>query len=433
MKIAWASPIAKRSAIGRFSVEVVDALIARGNQVDFIRTEVEQEQAGEVHPCLASITPWRKVTPDWLASHDIVIVNVGDNFLFHAGVFPLLKAAPCVGVFHDFYLHNLFLGWLADGGGDVRAHEDALVLTYGEGARAAAPRLRAGAVPLEQIASDYPMTEWIGAQCAGAMTHSKFYAQRLLDSCPGPVATQHLAWRSRREFPHPQPKAEAEKLVVLTIGVVKSNKCVDRMTTAIAGDPALSARINYRVAGPVADAERARLEELAQTMGYEGLTLLGGVDDAQLEDEIIGADVISCLRRPVLEGGSASAIEGILSKRPVIVADAGFYAELPDAFVAKVGADIEIDDLRAALHRLVGDFQLRLQMGVAGSEWGAEAFSAQTYARAVEALAAETVAVAPIAAVAARYGRAFHDLGLAPSDPNVRRIADRLGALFAVG
>ena len=65
-------------------------------------------------------------------SSGAMVVNIGDNYPFHAGVFAILDAAPCLGIFHDFYIYNLFSGWLHYNGLDYRRHDAEIVATYGE-------------------------------------------------------------------------------------------------------------------------------------------------------------------------------------------------------------------------------------------------------------------------------------------------------------
>ena len=108
---------------------------------------------------------------------------------------------------------------------------------------------------------------------------------------------------------------------------------------------------------------------------------------ARLED----SDIICCLRKPVMEGASGSAIEALQSGRPTIVADAGFYAELPDNLVFKVPADVPLEDVRRQLERLVADEALRRRVGARARPWATDRFNVERYATSVERLARKTV------------------------------------------
>jgi hypothetical protein len=91
----------------------------------------------------------------------------------------------------------------------------------------------------------------------------------------------------------------------------------------------------------------------------------------------------SCLRKPV---ASASAIKGMKSGRPIVVADAGFYADLPD-------------DMTAYVDKLEG-------------------------------LLNEFIAAKPLLGLCKRFGRELAGLGISADEPAVARIASTMHNLF---
>jgi glycosyltransferase involved in cell wall biosynthesis len=426
MKLAWASPFMRASAIGRVSSIAIAELQARGHSVDAIRLERDITPSDDLHALDCSVRNWRTMNAATLARYDLVIVNLGDNFLFHAGAFALLRDAPCLAIFHDFFLFNLFNGWFIDRQVDLAQREAEIVATYGPGARAIAQSV--AEADIAEVSAQIPMTEWFARRCAGAMGHAQFYLERLERNCPGPVATTRLA--SHGYTPLTPPARDGAARTMLTLGIVNPNKCVDRVIDAIAADPHLRETLEYRVVGAVTDAMRAALEGQAKRAGYEKLTLLGAVDHETLVAEFERADMIACLRKPILEGASGSAIEGMLSARPVIVADAGFYADLPDDLVVKVPASLERAALTEALARAANDAPMRRSMGARAAAWAHEAFAIGPYIDAVETLAAETIGAGPKLAMAGAIGADLAALGLGPHDPNVQRIAGVLNASF---
>ena len=62
------------------------------------------------------------------------------------------------------------------------------------------------------------------------------------------------------------------------------------------------------------------------------------------------------------------------SGRPIIVADAGFYADLPNELVFKIPTPLEVTTLRVTLERLVLDEELRRHTGTKAREWASEIF-----------------------------------------------------------
>lgn len=430
MKICWVTPFVLRSSIGRVSAEVAKQLALRGHQVEILRCEDVSDPTEPLHPTALPVHHWRSYDLARLrAEFDVVVVNIGDNYPFHAGVFAILDAAPCLGIFHDFYIYNLFSGWLHYNGLDYRTHDAEIVATYGEAARAHAVAVRSGQMlDMGEIAQHLPMTEWLGRRCEAALAHANFYAPKLEAVVQGPVAVTPLCCPDRASPPG-APKGKAQ-LTLTTVGVMNPNKRVEDVIRAIGGSEALKA-CAYRLVGPISDEERARLTALAEELDFKHLVIDGAVDDDTLDRRLDEADIMVALRKPVLEGASGSACEGMLSGRPTVVAHAGFYGELPDDLVFKIDGEILVDELRETLERLVADEALRRETGKAARAWALENLNAARYAEAIEALAQAEVTSRPLLAVGRRIGGELNAMGLAEGDPAAARIGATLQTLFA--
>jgi glycosyltransferase involved in cell wall biosynthesis len=425
LKLAFGSPALSQSAIGRVSAAVIEELIARGHEVDWIRLERDQSLADELHPTRAHFRNWRDLGAQQLIEYDQIIVNLGDHFPFHAGAFHLMAHMPVLGVFHDVFLFNLFRGWSVIQDGEDPFDRE-IIATYG--ARTLA-QIRSGEIDvndLSVLAARLPMTEWLARRCAGALAHSPFYVERLEASCPGPVAMARLPWPARGIAP--PPSREGDDVRVLTIGVVNPNKCVEDVIHAIASDEGLRRRVIYDVAGPVDEDVRKRLATLAGTLGVH-VNLLGAVSDSVLEHCIEAADIISCLRRPVLEGASASLIEGLLSARPVVVCDAGAYSDVPDGACVKVPEAFALEDLSAALKSVCESASRRMKIGASGAAFAHRAYALGPYVDTLEELIRATIIAGPKLQAAARLGQKLAALGLSPYDRSTERLANSLRAL----
>lgn len=430
MKICWVTPFVLRSSIGRVSAEVAKQLAARGHAVEILRCEDQDDPADPLHPTALPVHHWRAYDLERLRTEfDVVIVNIGDNYPFHAGVFAILDAAPCLGIFHDFYIYNLFSGWLYYNGLDYRRHDAEIVATYGPAAASHAVAVRSGQMlDMGEIAQHLPMTEWLARRCEAALAHARFYAPKLEAACPGPVAVTPLCCPDRATPPGP-PKSKLQ-LTLTTVGVMNPNKRVGDVIQAMGGSEMLKA-CAYRLVGPISDEERARLEALAAEVGFEHLVIDGAVDDETLDRRLDEADIMVALRKPVLEGASGSACEGMLSGRPTVVARAGFYGELPDDLVFKIDGEIVVDELRSTLERLVADQALRQDTGKAARAWALKTLNAARYAEAVEALAQAQLTSRPLLAIGRRIGGELSAMGLAEGDGAALRIGATLQKLFA--
>lgn len=429
MRIVIYSPLAANSAIGRVAVASGEELARRGHRVSFVRSEHDRTGAAEPHATALPVRWWHDAHPDAVMhDSDVILAHIGDNYAFHAGVLSILDGTNCLGIFHDFYLYNLFRSWAFDPtrGADAAAlHERQVVDHYG-GTAQDARRLTADDMPLEEIAERFPMTEWLASRCGAALAHAEFYAPRLDAACAGPVAVAPLCYASR-DVPALAPRS-GDDLVIATIGHINANKCCDRVIAALAGSKRLRS-CRYRLVGPIAATERDRLEGLARDAGVS-LDVVGPVSDVNLEIELARADILCCLRKPVLEGASASAIEAMMAGRPVVVADAGFYRDLPDDLVFKVPGNVPVPALTTTLERLAGDEAGRRDVAGRAREWARRHFHVEPYVTTLERLMQAFIEAGPYLKVGQRIGRDLADLGLSPDDPAVARIAGSLQAFF---
>ena len=118
------------------------------------------------------------------------------------------------------------------------------------------------------------------------------------------------------------------------------------------------------------------------------------------------------------------------SGRPIIVADAGFYSDLPDDLVFKVPSSVEVQALAEVLERLVSNETLRRETSAKAKEWATKAFSAQAYVTAVESLIAQFIEVKPLLALGERIGRDLAAMDISEDDPIIGRLAETMQDLF---
>lgn len=430
MKLAIVTPFAQRSAIGRVNAAVADHLAARGHDVQIIRSESIDDPQAPLHPTNLPCRHWSKVDLAALARQvDLAIVNVGDNYLFHGGIFPILDQVPSLGVFHDFYIYNLFSGWLYDKQLDGSVHDGEIEAVYGPEAMDAARAARSGELDMGGIARVIPMTEWVARRCAGALSHADFYRERLEAVCAGPVGMIPLCGPARPGGSAPARKRK--ELVVVTLGVMNPNKCAAEVIQAIAASDSLKDIVRYRLVGAILDSERERLTALANELGFTGLSIEGAVDEVVFEAAMGDADIITCLRRPVLEGASGSVIDGMLSGRPTIVCDAGFYGELPADLVCKISPQVDVAELTATLEGLAADSTARREMGKKARAYALDDLGPERYAEGLEAAARATIEALPLLAVGARMGWRLSQLGLDREHASTTGISKKLTQLFA--
>jgi glycosyltransferase involved in cell wall biosynthesis len=404
MKIVMFTPVSRASAIGRVALMVTNALSEAGHEVRVVRTDVDPPT--ESHR-FGDVLAWEDhdaVVHAALAA-DVCVYQIGDHYPFHAGSLHWMPALRGIVCLHDQFVGHLFDAWAAvnqyDPSSTVRAW-------YGDDIA-----MRVGATPwnldLGERARVAPMTEWISSQAIGVLTHSRWVLDRVVTSCPGPVAYAPLPYELRR-VPIEPSRAHAGRFRLVTVGHMNPNKRVTSVIRAIGSDPYLRERVVYMLLGPISETTADAAVALAHELGVH-LDVRGQVTDQVLAGALVEAHAIAALRWPCLEAASASAIEAMLSGKPTLVMRGGFYDELPDDCVIKIDRAREEEAIADALRLLVDDPSRRLEIGERAREYALSTHRSEPYAQALVELARSALAVAAPIEVVRSLVRQLEDWG----------------------
>lgn len=397
MKLTIFTPACKASAIGRMAALLAHELLVRNHEVTVVRTEAEHLLSTDTHDFGTVVLPWddEATISALIRASDACVHQIGNNFEFHEGSTRWLSEFPGLTCLHDFFLGHFFCGWARKN----RAQANAVLENwYGDVVARkffAAPDDNTFIEHTHEVA---PMTEWIASQSLGVIAHSQWGCQRVMRSCPGPVRVVPLAYdapEAGTRIAVDQRRAAAPLLKLLTIGHVNPNKRVECVIKAIGFSPLLRQYIEYRLIGAIAPSVKKQLQDLATRLGVR-LVISGEVDDLILSEAIAASDVVSCLRWPVLESASASAIEAMLYGKVALVTNIGFYSEIPDECAIKIEHPSGIVDIQAALVELVQDRARIAERGAAAQRWAAATFTAMNYADQLEELVLDVFRVKPI-------------------------------------
>ena len=379
MRLVIFSPASERSAIGRVVALVTRALAGQGHTIVIVRTEDASwiDSPTHVYPC--EMVSWTNTDRVGAAvrSADGVIHHIGNSFDFHCGSLAWLPRTRGLVCLHDFFLGHLFWGWAVDRRAEA---EEILRRWYGLDI---AERYFAAATPetfIEATRETAPMTEWVASIADGVLTHSAWDIDRVLDVCPGPVSVVALAYDAPgRVAREPRADGGSRRLTIMTFGHINPNKRAESVIRAIGGSARLRAETEYWVVGRIEPDMRAHLTSVASELQVR-FTIAGEVDDATLQSFIARADVVCCLRVPALEAASASAIEAMMYAKPVIVADTGFYLELPADCVLRIDHKDEQRQIGLVLERVLDDEAGCRAIGARAERWARATFTAENYA-----------------------------------------------------
>jgi glycosyltransferase involved in cell wall biosynthesis/ribosomal protein S18 acetylase RimI-like enzyme len=375
VRVAWFTPFSSKSAIAEYSDHVTRALAGRCS------VELWVAGAEDMRPTPLPVVDFT-ASPrvfNQLEDYDLVIYNMGDHLGFHGAIYDIAQDRPGVVVLHDRICHNFFFAyWMSRGRPDryVEMMDD----FYGDAGRRAAEGSFAGTRPpvwssdLEIV--QFPLFEPALVGARGVVLHSQSQRQLVESRWFGPVQTLFLpAYRptgQARELP-PHLRKD-DRLTFVTVGYVNPNKQVDRVIRALSRLPSLASRLRYLVVGPYDPTTSywPKLQDLVLEHGLENtVQLLGYQPDDILLSLLAEADVCINLRYPSFEGGSASLMQQLALGKPVLVADAGSFAELPAEVAVKVPPNDD-EALARSLEQLAEDDQIRRSLTANATAYAAQ-------------------------------------------------------------
>ena len=410
MRIALVTPYNTRSAISTWARLIALELDRRGHAVTVVRAEsaLPSLEAPLALPALQApgrVVVGRDISPNDLAQqHDVIVYALGNHFGHHAEVPRLLSQAPGMVVLHDADMSGFHWGWAS------AAFADEVPPAASDGAR---------------------LLSWFAARATGAVVHAQFYADAVRRHCLGPVGVLPLAF-SDLNVPPPRRRKPREKMTVATLGDANINKRHHAIIEAIGTMPQLRAGVVYRVLGHATPERQAELQAQADAAGV-AISFSGWLSLDDMRSAVADVDALCCLRWPVTEGASASAILGLLSGRPVLVPDTGSFANLPDDFVFRVPAGDEVPALSAHIALLFNHPNAGVELATAARAWARETFLATHYVDRLIPLLEASGAAAPIAALMRTLSAEALELGLPPDDPVIGRsrvVAERAFGLI---
>ena len=431
--IAWITPWNERSAIASFSAHVVAELRRRGRDVTILRSDLGA--ALELPPLGfdGEVRLLKTVDASSLRScFDYPVANIGNYYDHHGAIPRILDAVPCLGIFHDGFLAHLAHPWSLASGAVERAPILLAEAVYGSTAQGDGAQQRDPEpywLPLEEMAARKPMLEWLAGMTAGAFVHSEHWAERLRSACPGAVTVHPL---SMPDDALPPPPVWGDRLVLATIGHVNANKRAEQVLRALASDPVLGRRCEYRLMGHVEPSMEAHLRDLAVSLGIDPPIFTGWVDDETLRSQMADVHIVFVLRNPVLEAGSASLITAMRSGRPVFVSDQGLYAEIPRDAVMHCAPGEEAVDVARHLRALIEDPSQAKRLGRHAQDYTAKVNGVQSYVDSLLVAIEAAVRVSPIVSTIRTMGKDLGHFGVASDNVQIAALARKISAMFAI-
>jgi glycosyltransferase involved in cell wall biosynthesis len=442
MKIAWLTPLATASAIGKVTVQVAEHMQGEAE------VHLWCADRGERHQTNVPVFTF-DVTDAFeqaLRTYDVVLYSFGNYYPYHREIFLMSRRVPGIAILHDYVMHHFFVGRYLDEAGGVERYFDAMQRLYGPDARAAAEAsfvregdrwvVQAAQPPLwgtDRVA-EYPLVEDVLDTATGVVVHSDFLAGHVKDVTDAPMRTIRLPAIQRPAIDVPPRESlgiPVGRLLVITIGHVNPNKLVHEVIDALGARPDLAARLFYAVIGPVPGAYADQLQAAVARHGLDAsVRFMGPCSEVELQAWLHHADVCLNLRRPVTEGGSASLSDEFKSGKAVIVSDVGVYAEVPDGCALKIEGGREAELIGPALQALVDDPSLRAEIGRSARAYADQYLQPRQYAADLLSFIDESGGYAAMARYADRIGVVLRQIGATPDMAIVGTIARESAHVF---
>lgn len=386
MRINWFSPLPPaKTDIAHFTTRLLPALTSAADvtlwtdQPTWVR---ELERRVEVRRFRTD----RLHFPD-LNRADLNIFNIGNNPLFHGGIWQVSRALSGVVILHDFRLHHFFDGIFRVKRRDLNAYLAVMKKYYGEaGRRDAAICFQQDARNIDQMADRYPLTEFALENSLGVIVHTREAFAQLSNEGARPVAYAPLPFPTRHSPPSKGDAASTYRLIVF--GYIGRSRRLESILRALANSE-YKKRYRLDVFGSVLNDEK-QLGGLVGSLGLDKQVMFHGYQaEVELDKALSQSHLALNLRYPTMGEASGSQLRIWSHSLPSLVSRVGWYATLPEDTVGFVRTgEHEVLDLEAHLRAFVEEPDRYSMMGVTGQRVLATQHSPEAYVNTVVDFAA---------------------------------------------
>lgn len=298
-----------------------------------------------------------------LNKYDAIVYHVGNDHRYHARIVETMRRHPGIAVFHDLALQDFFLG-LARERKDMRLYLDELLACHGEKeASLAEEHLRRGSVPPHvAVPLSFPLNCRLARESEGIVTHSEWARTRLRASTSAvPVRRINMP-----VFAGPSAGAKDSKtngpISIASFGLITPGKGIEQVLRVLR---TLRDEFDFHYTLVGADNSYFNVRALIEDYGMnDRVSITGHVSLSEFKQRIAATDIALNIRERTVGETSASLCRLMAAGVPSIVADIGWYSELPDDSVIKLPLDSHADALlQAYLRRLLGDKSFRARIG----------------------------------------------------------------------
>ena len=350
---------------------------------------------------------------DELSSFDAIVYHMGNDHRYHSGIFDTMMKYRGIVVLHDYALQDFFLG-LGRERGDFLIYLREVEFALGKKARdEAAETLMGGGIPaIANRPVDFPLNERIVKNAEAVIVHSEWARKRLHAVAPDVPIFQIPHLTHREEGVSSLTK---EVTQISSFGLITPGKGIELALRALS-----KLRHKYRfkyslVGDPNSFFDVRQLIRLYKMEDVVEIT--GHVDLDAFKERMKQTDIALNLRERTV-GETSGCLCRLMSIGVCsVVADAGWYSDLPDDCVVKVPLDSTTEELLLAyLERLIQDQNLRQRIGQNARRYVNAKHAIDVVAQSYLDFIRQTIGERPRRDLIASLSYDLAQLGVKPSD-----------------
>ena len=291
-----------------------------------------------------------------------VFVNIGNSWVFHAGLLRLARRMPSVVVLHDLAIQEMCLDAVRNSLMSRQDYLAAMHRWYGAAGHAAARDALAGHLPATDLGRMYPGFEIAIDKAVAVVTHTPAATDAVAARGHVPVYQLNLPFRATG--PGVAARAPDGPLRLVQFGHVGPNRRLEQVLEVLAGmGPGFD--FVFDIAGKLWNPEHVKAR--CRDLGLSGKVHLHGyVPEPELDALIARAHLVFNLRHPTMGEASGSQLRIWNAAAASVVTDQGWYGTLPDDTVFRIPLEDETAALRQLLARLAEDRDAGQALGLAG-------------------------------------------------------------------
>lgn len=343
MKIAWFSPLPPAPTdIGNYTMRLLPHLES-AFQIE-LYSEQETAETGlsrvPVKKYLGKGLNWRE-----LNQFDFSVYHLGNNLLFHKGIWEASLQKPGVIVLHDEALHDFFFMFCRSAQ-DREGYLNWMKQFYGEQGCTCGEQFWKGMRTIDEMVQKYPLTELGLMGALGVVVHTRALFDKLKTSNGYPIAHLNLPYNpiSKKRT---KEVGQSKPYSLVVFGHLGRNRRIEQILSVLSEFPNKD-EFTLTIMGELWD--RTYVSELIRKMGLgKRVEILGYVPEEELNKRLSRADMALNLRYPTMGEASGSQLRIWDHALPSLVTKVGWYAELPANTVFMVDHNREREEIRRYL------------------------------------------------------------------------------------